>query len=33
MALLERLKVFILELGKGFAFVGNQVHLENEKIA
>ena len=28
MALLERLKVFILELGKGFAFVGNQVHLE-----
>jgi hypothetical protein len=22
------LKVFILELGKGFAFVGNQVHLE-----
>ena len=28
MALLERLKVFILELGKGFALVGNQVHLE-----
>jgi predicted nuclease of restriction endonuclease-like (RecB) superfamily len=28
MALLKRLKVFILELGKGFAFVGNQVHLE-----
>jgi predicted nuclease of restriction endonuclease-like (RecB) superfamily len=28
MALLERLKGFILELGKGFAFVGNQVHLE-----
>jgi predicted nuclease of restriction endonuclease-like (RecB) superfamily len=28
MALLERLKNFLLELGKGFAFVGNQVHLE-----
>jgi predicted nuclease of restriction endonuclease-like (RecB) superfamily len=28
MALLERLKVFILELGKGFAFVGNQVPIE-----
>ena len=28
MALLERLKIFLLELGKGFAFVGNQVHLE-----
>jgi predicted nuclease of restriction endonuclease-like (RecB) superfamily len=28
MALLERLKSFLLELGKGFAFVGNQVHLE-----
>lgn len=27
-ALLERLKNFLLELGKGFAFVGNQVHLE-----
>ncbi len=24
MALLERLKNFLLELGKGFAFVGNQ---------
>jgi len=28
MALLERLKNFLLELGKGFAFVGNQVHME-----
>jgi predicted nuclease of restriction endonuclease-like (RecB) superfamily len=28
MALLDRLKNFLLELGKGFAFVGNQVHLE-----
>jgi predicted nuclease of restriction endonuclease-like (RecB) superfamily len=28
MTLLERLKNFLLELGKGFAFVGNQVHLE-----
>ena len=28
MALLERLKNFLLELGKGFAFVGNQVRLE-----
>ncbi len=28
MALLERLKSFLLELGKGFAFVGNQVHME-----
>jgi len=28
MALLERLKNFLLELGKRFAFVGNQVHLE-----
>ena len=27
-ALLERLKNFLLELGRGFAFVGNQVHLE-----
>jgi len=27
-ALLEHLKNFLLELGKGFAFVGNQVHLE-----
>jgi predicted nuclease of restriction endonuclease-like (RecB) superfamily len=28
LALLKRLKNFLLELGKGFAFVGNQVHLE-----
>ena len=28
MALLGRLKNFLLELGKGFAFVDNQVHLE-----
>lgn len=28
MALLDRLKNFLLELGKGFAFVGSQVHLE-----
>jgi predicted nuclease of restriction endonuclease-like (RecB) superfamily len=28
MALLDRLKNFLLELGRGFAFVGNQVHLE-----
>jgi len=27
-ALLEHLKNFLLELGKGFAFVGNQVHME-----
>jgi predicted nuclease of restriction endonuclease-like (RecB) superfamily len=26
MALLDRLKNFLMELGKGFAFVGNQVH-------
>lgn len=28
MALLDRLKNFLLDLGKGFAFVGNQIHLE-----